>query len=81
MVVLSITEDEIYFGAEICFVAIIAKILQNALGIHNEVEFWILDIGGVDLTVWGFLCSSVSECCIVWLLGVSSVKCKFLLIF
>ena len=78
MVVLSVTEDRICFGAEICFVAIIAQIWQSALGICNEVEFLILAIGGVDLTVWGFLCGSVSECCIIWLLGVSSVERKFL---
>lgn len=54
MVVLGITEEKkISFGAEIYFVAIIAEILQSALGICNEAEFWISAVGGVDLAVWG----------------------------
>lgn len=78
---MSMMQDKIYFGAEICFVAIIAiyvAILQSALGLCNEIEFWILAIGGVGLTVWEFLCNSVSDCCIIWMLGVSSVKSKYI---
>lgn len=37
MVVLSVTEGNIYFGAEIRFVAILAQILESVLRIHNEV--------------------------------------------
>lgn len=69
MVVLSITEEKkkkIYFGAEICFVAIIAEILRSASGICNETEFWISALGEVDLAVWGGLRSSVSECCLIF---------------
>lgn len=75
---MSMMQDKIYFGAEICFVAIIAQILQSALRLRNEIEFWILAIGGVGLTVWEFLCNSVSDCCIIWMLGVSSVKSKYI---
>lgn len=57
---------KIYFGAEICFVAIIAEILQSASGICNEAEFWISALGEVDLAVWGELRSSVSECCLIF---------------
>lgn len=46
-------KKKIYFGAEICFVAIIAEILQSASGICNETEFWISALGEVDFAVWG----------------------------
>lgn len=62
IVVLSLTGKKICFGAELWFVAVTAGVLQSTptLGVGNEVEFWILAVTWVDITVVGFLCSSVS---------------------